>query len=329
MASLNSSWTKLALVFPGQGSQSVGMGSKISKVSRRAREVFKRADEVLEQHISRLCYTGSEEDLQRTINQQPATFVTSIAWLEALRERWSVLDKKLTSVAIAGHSMGEFTAAVATGAITFEEGLLLVQERARLMDEAGRENPGGMASIIGLQEQHIQEICSKSSDQGYVGIATQNCEGHTVISGDLPSLHKAMDLAQESGARTVITLPISIASHSPLMEKASISMKTLLKQTPLKNPSTPLIGNVNGDVLRSKEDVYIELRDQLTESVRWEQCVQQIGKMDADMVFEVGPGSVLTKLARRIDKTQKVISLSDPQNGLLGENFAVVEESAR
>ena len=329
MALLDSSWTKLALIFPGQGSQTVGMGNRLSKVSRRARNVFKRADEVLERHISRLCYTGSEEELQRTINQQPATFVTSIAWLEAVRERWSTLDKKLTSVAIAGHSMGEFTAAVATGAITFEEGLLLVQERARLMDEAGRENPGGMASIIGLQEEKILEICSHSSDTGYVGIATQNCEGHTVISGDFPSLHKAMDLAQEAGARTVIPLPISIASHSPLMEKASLSMKDLLEQTPLQNPRTPIIGNVNAGILRSKEDVFIELRDQLTESVRWERCVQQIQKMDAEMVFEVGPGSVLTKLVRRIDKTQKVVSLSDPQNGLLSENFSSVEATAR
>ena len=329
MALSDSSWTKLAFIFPGQGSQSVGMGSKLSKVSSRARKVFKRADEVLERHISRLCYTGSEEELQQTINQQPATFVTSIAWLEAVRERWNILDKKLTSVAIAGHSLGEFTAAVATGAITFEEGLLLVKERARLMDEAGRENPGGMASIIGLQEEQVLEICSKSSRAGYVGIATQNCEGHTVISGEFPSLHKAMELAQEAGARTVITLPISIASHSPLMEKASLSMKNLLEQTTLQNPTIPIVGNVNADVLRSKEDVFIELRDQLTERVHWERCVQQIQKMDAEMLFEVGPGSVLTKLVRRIDKTQKVVSLSDPQNGLFSENFSSVETTAR
>ena len=156
-------WRRPALIFPGQGSQHVGMGERLVQVSKAARDIFKRADEVLETRLSKLCFEGPEEELESTINQQPATFVTSIAWLEALRERWASLDRKIEPYIFAGHSMGEFTAAVAAGSLTFEEGLLLVKERGILMDEAGREFPGGMASILGLPEENVAEICKQAA----------------------------------------------------------------------------------------------------------------------------------------------------------------------
>ena len=155
------------------------MGSRLYHASRAAREVFRRADEVLETKLSKLCFEGPEEELERTINQQPATFVISMAWLEALRERWSALDRKLQPQVVAGHSMGEFTAAVAAGSLEFEEGLLLVRERGRAMDEAGQENPGGMASILGLSQESVSAICAAATgDDGYIGIA-----GFEVIMG--------------------------------------------------------------------------------------------------------------------------------------------------
>ncbi len=323
-------WRRLALIFPGQGSHNVGMGDRLSQVSRAARDVFKRADEVLETRLSKLCFEGPKDELERTINQQPATFVTSIAWLEALRERWAVLDRKLEPYVLAGHSMGEFTAAVAAGSLDFDEGLLLVRERGRLMDEAGRENPGGMVSIVGLPEDCISEICEESStEDGYVGIATLNCEGQSVITGALRPLKRAMERAQLAGARKVVRLPITIASHSPLMQRASESMKGLLDRFPLRDPEAPIVGNIDAAVLRSEPEVYAELRDQLTSSVRWQRGVERMQDLGADMFIEVGPGNVLTKLVQRIDGEANVVSLSDARTGLLSESFQSIEAAAQ
>ncbi len=190
-------WRRLAIIFPGQGSQYAGMGERLARVSRAARDVFKRADDVLDMRISKLCFEGTAEELEPTITQQPATFVTSIAWLAALQERWAQLDRKLEPVFFAGHSLGEFTAAVAAGSLSFEEGALLVQERGRLMDEAGREFPGGMASILGLPEAKVVEICQEASRDGYVGISNANCEGQTVISGAVNALKTAIETCRK------------------------------------------------------------------------------------------------------------------------------------
>lgn len=323
-------WRRVALTFPGQGSHSVGMGERLCHVSRAAREVFRRADEVLDRKLSRLCFEGPEEELERTINQQPATFVTSIAWLEALRERWAGLDRKLQPHVLAGHSLGEFTAAVASGAHSFEEGLLLVRERGRAMDEAGRENPGGMASILGLSDEHVSAICDHASGEGgYVGIATRNCEGQNVISGALGPLKRAMEAAQSAGARKVVRLPITIASHSPLMHRASERMSAWLDHIPPRDPHTPVVGNVNAAVLRSRPELHAELRDQLTAGVRWQQAVGRMQDLGADLFIEAGPGDVLTKLTRRIDPRANAVSLSDERTGLLSDRFAAVESAAR
>ena len=306
------------------------MGSRLYHASRAAREVFRRADEVLEMKLSKLCFEGPEEELERTINQQPATFVISMAWLEALRERWSALDRKLQPQVVAGHSMGEFTAAVAAGSLEFEEGLLLVRERGRAMDEAGQENPGGMASILGLSQESVSAICEAATgDDGYIGIATLNCEGQHVISGALGPLRRAMDAAQEAGARKVVRLPITIASHSPLMQRASETMSNWLDRFPPREPQAPVVGNINGDILRSHTDVHAELRDQLTSVVRWQRGVERMQELGADLFVEVGPGNVLTKLVRRIDPNTNVVSLSDDRSGLLSERFAAIESATR
>lgn len=307
------------------------MGERLAQVSHAARDVFKRADEVFETHLSKLCFEGPAEELEQTINQQPATFVTSMAWLAALQERWEALDRKLEPVLFAGHSMGEFTAAVAAGTLSFEEGLLLVKERGVLMEEAGKENPGGMASVLGLSEQTIVEICAQaaSAEGEYVGLATINCEGQNVISGALKPLRRAMELAEKARARKVVKLPITIASHSPLMAKASEGMNRLLQKLPMHDPDAPMVGNVNADLLETQPEVYEELRDQLLMGVRWQQSVGTMKDHGADMFIEIGPGNVLTRLVRRIDYEVNSLSISDDYEGLLSENFRVVEAAAQ
>ena len=321
-------WRRLAVIFPGQGSHSVGMGEQLARVSRAARDVFRRADEVLDMQISKLCFEGPEDELEQTINQQPATFVTSVAWLAALQERWAQLDHKIEPVIYAGHSLGEFTAAVAAGSLSFEQGALLVKERGILMDEAGREFPGGMASILGLTEQQVAEICAEASKEGYIGLATANCEGQNVISGALKPLKLAMEMAEKARARKVVRLPITIASHSPLMAKASEQMNRLLQRLPMRDPKAPLVGNVNAEMLETQPEVYEELRAQLTAGVRWHRSVEEMEAQGVDLFIEAGPGNVLTRLVRRINYDINSLSLSDEYEGLLSENFKAVEAAA-
>ncbi len=322
-------WVRLALIFPGQGSQHVGMGHRLAQVSKAARDVFKRADEVLDRNLSKLCWEGPAEELESTANQQPASFVTSVAWLEAFKERWAALDRKLEPFLFAGHSMGEFTAAVAAESLTFDEGLMLVTERGRLMEIAGTENPGGMASILGLPEEKVREICEEASAEGYVGLANANCEGQNVISGYLKPLKLAMDLAEKAKARRVVRLPITIGSHSPLMAKASEGMSSLLHKMHIKDPSAPLVGNVNADLLTSGPEVLSELREQLTHGVRWQKTIERMRDQGADMFLEVGPGNVLTKLVRRIDYEVNSIAISDEYDGMLSDRWHLVEAAAR
>ncbi len=308
------------------------MGARLAQVSRAATDVFKRADAVLETKLSKLCFEGPEAELESTINQQPATFVTSVAWLAALRERWEALDQKLEPLFFAGHSMGEFTAAVAAGSLSFEEGLMIVRERGVLMDEAGREEPGGMASIVGLPREKVEEICNEArhadSGPGYVGLATSNCEGQNVISGALSPLERAMDLAKLAGARRVVRLPITIASHSPLMARASEGMNDLLGKLPLQDPDSPIVGNVNADLLDTHPQVHSELRNQLLNGVQWQKSVELMRDEGADLFLEIGPGNVLTRLVRRIDYDVNSYAISDELDGLLGENFPLLESAA-
>jgi [acyl-carrier-protein] S-malonyltransferase len=322
-------WRRVALIFPGQGSQYPGMAEKLMQMSRAAADVFRRADDVLDMKLARLCVEGTAAELESTVNQQPASFVTSIAWLAALQERWDSLDRKIEPYMFAGHSMGEFTAAVAAGSLTFEEGALLVKERGILMEAAGQENPGGMASIIGLPTETVEEICKEAAVEGYVGLATANCDGQNVISGALGALRRAMELAEKARARKVVKLPISIASHSPLMAKASESMNRLLQKFPIHDPRHPMVGNVNADLLETRPQVYEELRDQLTMGVRWQKSVETMRAAEADMFIEVGPGNVLTRLVRRIDYNVNSLSVSDPDEGLFSENWRAVEAAAR
>lgn len=295
-------WTKVAFVFPGQGSQAVGMSKDLVDAYPPARETFEQADEILGFKLSKLCFEGSEDELNDTINTQPALYAAGIATLRALQTE---LPAAVPAFA-AGHSLGEFTALAAAGALSFEDGLKLVRERGRLMKEAGIRSPGAMAAILGLDAEQVRDVCSRASaETGKVVIlANDNCPGQSVISGDEAALEVGMNLAKEAGAKKVVKLAVSIASHSPLMESAASEFQQVLANTLFKTSSIPVYGNVEAAPLGDAESIRQELTSQLTHSVRWTESVQAMGAAGAEVFLELGPKDVLTSLLKRIDRAK-------------------------
>lgn len=302
---------KIALVFPGQGSQFVGMGQALYEASVSARRVFDQADEVLGFPLSRLCFDGPADELEDTINAQPAILTVSIAALEALKERLAEAGHKIEPMVVAGHSLGEFTALIAAGVIDFPAGLTLVRERGRLMKEAGEVSPGGMAAVIGLDAEALAVVCQDAADGSVLAVANDNCPGQTVISGEVTALLRAMEMARERGAKRVARLGISIASHSPLMERASEGMRDIMSRLPMLAPQVPVIANVTGTAMLSVEDVRLELAHHVERPVNWTRSVAEMVNSGATTFIEVGPGQVLSGLIRRINRDVTTLSLAD------------------
>ena len=300
---------KVAFVFPGQGSQYVGMGRDLYETYPEARAVFDEADEILGFDLSRLCFEGPKEELDDTINTQPAIFAMSIACLKALNPLFS-----LNPLFCAGHSMGEYTALVAAGALDFADGLKLVRERGRLMKEAGEKHLGGMAAIIGLDAERVEEICQKASFQlpaSSIQIANYNSPGQIVISGHREALERAMELARERGAKRVVPLAVSIASHSPLMQPAAEMLRRVVEATPFRKARIPIVANVTARPIAEPEEVREELVDQLISPVRWVESIEYMIAQGVTTFVEIGPKSVLTGLIRRIDKSVRTLNVGD------------------
>ena len=291
---------KCAYLFPGQGSQYVEMGRDLYTTFPAARAVFDQADRILGIDLSQLCFDGPTDALNDTWNTQPAILVTSVAALRALEERG--MDRP---VYVAGHSMGEFSALVATGALSFEDGLKLVRERGRLMKQADEHSPGGMAAILGLERELLETICVTVQEQSgeYVGIANDNCPGQVVISGATGALERAMELAKERGAKRATRLAISIAAHSPLMAQAAAEFRRALDATPFHEPSIPLVANATALPLTDPDEIRDALGQQLTSPVRWTESMRWMIAQGVTCFVEVGPKEVLTGLLRRIDRT--------------------------
>lgn len=302
---------KVAFLFPGQGSQEVGMGLDLYETFSAARQVFDEADRILGFPLSRLCFEGPEETLTDTVNAQPAIFATSIAC-------WRVLESVAAEVFpapsfVAGHSLGEYSALAVAGALDFADGLRLVRERGRLMKLAGERSPGGMAAVLGLDDGTVEQICQQARGETKVIVQTANfnAPGQVVISGEDVALERAMALAQESGARKVVRLAVSIASHSPLMACITDEFRQAVEATPLGNPAVPVVANVTATPLSSATAIREEMVNQLTSPLRWATSMQYMLSQDVTTFMELGPKRVLTSLLKRIDSSTTRVNLRD------------------
>ena len=302
---------QLAMVFPGQGSQTVGMGRAYYDASPTARRVFEQADELLGFSLSDLCFEGPAAELEDTINAQPAILTTSVAILETIDDAARVAGRDVSPIVVAGHSLGEFTALVAAGVLDFPTALRLVRERGRLMKQAGEERPGGMAAILGLDDEALAAICAEAAEGGVVVVANANCPGQTVLSGENEPLTRAMELAKARGAKRAIRIGISIASHSPLMASAAQQFAQLVAGLPLQTPRVPVVANVSGEAMRTVDEVRHELTYQVERPVNWTKSVQTMIALKPSAFLEVGAGQVLSGLIKRIDREATILALAD------------------
>jgi [acyl-carrier-protein] S-malonyltransferase len=313
---------KLAFVFPGQGSQYVGMGKALFEASSAARRVFQQADDILGFKLSQLCFEGPAEELEDTINAQPAILTVSLACLAALRERLEAVGQKWQPPRfVAGHSLGEYTALVAAGVLDFGDALRLVRERGRLMKEQGDHRPGGMAAVIGLDRPTLEKACARArlETRAVVSVANANSPEQFVISGDRVALDRAIELIRAAGARTVVPLRISIASHSPLMQQAAARLAEIIDRSPLRDPQVPVVTNIAGQVRTNADHIRAELATQMVAPVEWVGTVREMVANGVDTFIEIGPGQVLSRLISRISSDVKAVSLNDAVVALLGQ----------
>ncbi|MGH7573702.1 MAG: ACP S-malonyltransferase [Longimicrobiales bacterium] len=291
----------VAFLFPGQGSQFVGMGRDLTAASAAARAVFAEADDVLGTSLSTLCFDGPESDLTRTSNAQPAILAHSVAALRALGEHAG--EPQLA----AGHSLGEFTAYVAAGALPFADALRVVRRRGELMEAAGRARPGTMAALIGLDEPAVDTVCRRASEAGGECVpANYNAPGQIVISGDVAAIDRAIAFAREEGARRAIRLNVSGAFHSPLMRDAQPGLAAALDAVTFGEPEFPVVSNVTAEPIRDAAAARRLLVDQLTVPVRWSACIETMVRAGTRQFLEIGPGSVLAGLLKRIARDREV-----------------------
>jgi [acyl-carrier-protein] S-malonyltransferase len=295
--------SKTALLFAGQGAQVVGMGKDLAEKHPSAKQWFERANSVLGYDLKAICFNGPEAELTKTENAQPGIFLVSWIAFELLKEKAPGLKFGAT----AGLSLGEFTALAAAGAMSVEHGLKLVRARGRFMQEACEATRGGMAAVIGLDEEPMREVCAEAG----VVLANLNCPGQLVISGETEKIARACELAKGRGARRALPLPVAGAYHSPLMASAQPKLQAELAKVNLTTPSVAVISNVTGAPHEGVESIRNRLLEQVTSSVRWEQSMRYLLGQGFRQFIELGPGAALTGFMKRIDKDAIVVNVAD------------------
>lgn len=296
----------IAFLFPGQGSQRAGMGVELYRAYKCARETFDEADAVLRFGLAKLCFEGPEEELRLTANTQPAILAHSVAVYRALSERG------LRPNFAAGHSLGEYSALVASGSLSFGDALRLVRERGKFMQEAVPDGDGAMAAIIGLEGFKVEDICRSASEHGIVQVANFNSPEQVVLAGEKKGVEAATEIAMGSGAKRVIFLQVSAPFHCSLMKPAQEKLSELLDRVELKDPSFPVYSNVSAAPSTSAEEVREALKKQVSAPVRWEESMRRMIGAGARKFVEVGPGKVLQGLLKRIEKGAVVFGADLP-----------------
>jgi [acyl-carrier-protein] S-malonyltransferase len=294
----------IAFCFPGQGSLAVGMGQEIAAAMPEAMDVFERASEAAGMDLKRLCFEAPEEELVETEVQQPALVTASLAVLAAIRARGVKPDF------VVGHSVGEFAALAAAGALRVEEAVVLVRERGLAMAEAARTNPGSMAAILGLEDEAVERICRRILN---VWPANYNCPGQIVVSGEDPAVDEACEAAEEEGARRAVKLRVSGAFHSPLVARAADRLRPALERAKFAEPTAPFMSTVTARIETARRMRPL-LLEQLTAPVRFTHAAQALVREGVHTFVEVGPGNVLSGLLKRIDRNAKTISVSSPES---------------
>ncbi len=298
---------KIGLLFPGQGSQSVGMGKELVGAFPAAQQVFEEADAALECDVSKLCFEGPEEDLKLTTNTQPAILTTSIAALRGLQEK---VD--LDVAYVAGHSLGEYSALVCAGALGFADAVRTVRKRGEFMQEAVPVGVGAMAAIMGLDREKVEELCAQvNSDDQIVTLANVNSSAQLVISGHTEAVNTVVDRAKEQGAKRALPLPVSAPFHCSLMKPAADRLEEVLQQITFQDLTIPLVNNAEAEVMTSGEDARASLVRQVYKSVEWERSMRVMLDAGVDTFVEVGPGKVLAGLLKRIQRKAKCLNVFD------------------
>lgn len=297
--------SKIAFVFSGQGAQYSGMGKDLYENIVECKEIFQKSDNALGFPISKICFEGTAEELKSTENAQPAILTMSIAAMTVL------INSGIKPCAVAGLSLGEYTALVCSGVLDFETAVKLVKKRGKFMEEAVPHGKGAMAAILGLNEDEIKDICSKASEKGIVEPANFNCPGQIVIAGEVSALEYAMELAKEKGARKAIRLSVSGPFHTSLLKEASDKLYDELLKIDLKPMNIPVLTNVSGDYIKPTDDIKEILRKQVMNAVRWEDTIRNMIKAGVDTFVEIGPGKALSSFTKKIDRSVKIYNVDD------------------